>query len=73
MGREVDVRENGSSKDLLLGLLETDHRTWYTELLNAVLRLRRQVEVANDQQEKHVSEDVAVEDELLVQILHVRR
>ena len=58
---------------MLLGLLETDHRTWYTELFDAVLRLRRQVEVANDQQEKHVSEDVAVEDELLVQILHVRR
>ena len=58
---------------MLLGLLETHHRTWYTELFDAVLRLRRQVEVANDQQEKHVSEDVAVEDELLVQILHVRR
>ena len=40
-------------------------------VLYSILRFRGQIEIADYEHEKHVSEDIAVEDELFVQILHV--
>ena len=72
MGCEVDVVQSSTMVE--------DYRSIFTcvcikcalqsIVLYSILRFGGQIEIADDEHEKHVSEDIAVEDELFVQILH---